>query len=153
MGLGSVDTWLTRHVDATHFAVGHSLFDILRFSPLEFNGQKATALGTAACIAFQADCTVAARPVCAIIVMVPTDWSVNGAAEVNIVSDEANAILEAAMQLPESERLLLASQIMDSLPEEDLTISVDDPDLLAELDRRFADPDGAVPWSELEAED
>ena len=68
------------------------------------------------------------------------------------MSDDANAILEAAMQLPESERLLLASQIMDSLPEEDLTTAVDDPDLLAELDRRFADADGAVSWSELEAE-
>ena len=71
----------------------------------------------------------------------------------SIVSDEANAILDAAMQLPENERLLIASQIMNSLPEEDLTTSVDDPDLVAELDRRFADADGAIRWSELEAED
>ena len=67
------------------------------------------------------------------------------------MSENANTLFEAAMQLPEAERLLLASQIMDTLPPEDVTCSIDDPDLLAELDRRFADPQGAVSWSELEA--
>jgi putative addiction module component (TIGR02574 family) len=71
---------------------------------------------------------------------------------VNAVSENANTLLEAAMQLSEAERLLLASQIMDTLPAEDVTCSIDDPDLLAELDRRFADPEGALPWSELETE-
>jgi hypothetical protein len=38
------------------------------------------------------------------------------------------------------------------MPDQDVTTCVDDPDLLVELERRFADPEGAIPWSELRAE-
>jgi putative addiction module component (TIGR02574 family) len=65
---------------------------------------------------------------------------------------DAHALYQAAMQLPEDERLLLASRIMETLPSDDVTSSLDDAELIAELDRRFSDPDGAVGWSELEAE-
>ena len=71
---------------------------------------------------------------------------------VDVVSENSHVLLEAAMKLPEDERLLLASQIMETLPSEDLTTSLDDLHLLAELNRRFSDPQGAVAWSELEAE-
>ena len=63
-----------------------------------------------------------------------------------------NVLFEAAMQLPEEERLSLVSRILDTMPDQDVTTCVDDPDLLVELERRFADPEGAVPWSELRAE-
>ena len=46
---------------------------------------------------------------------------------------------DAAMQLPEADRLTLASRLMESLPPEGITVSLDDPELAAELDRRFAD--------------
>lgn len=65
---------------------------------------------------------------------------------------EPNAILEAAMLLPESERLALASRLLESVPPNEATMSLDDPTLLEELDRRFADRDGAIPWTELQAE-
>lgn len=68
------------------------------------------------------------------------------------MSQNTNALFEAAMDLSEDERLSLASRIMDTLPPDDLTCSVDDQDLLTELDRRFSDSQGAVAWSELEAE-
>lgn len=69
------------------------------------------------------------------------------------MSQNTNALFEAAMDLPDNERLSLVSRIMDTLPPDDLTCSVDDQDLLTELDRRFSDPQGAVAWPELEAED
>jgi putative addiction module component (TIGR02574 family) len=65
---------------------------------------------------------------------------------------EQRAILEAAMMLPENERLDLVSRLLESVPSDDATMSVDDTSLLEELDRRFADRDGGIPWSELQAE-
>jgi len=60
-------------------------------------------------------------------------------------------ILDAAMQLPEAERLTLVSRLMESLPPEGITISLDDPELAAELDRRFAQNDEGIDWSQLKA--
>jgi hypothetical protein len=64
----------------------------------------------------------------------------------------ADTILEAAMMLPEEERVALASRLLESVPSDDVTIPLDDPSLLGELDRRFADREGGIPWSELQAE-
>jgi hypothetical protein len=61
-----------------------------------------------------------------------------------------DAILEAAMNLPENERLDLAARLLDSVPPG--ILSIDDPDLIAELDRRATDDSGAIPWSELKKE-
>jgi hypothetical protein len=66
--------------------------------------------------------------------------------------ESTNVLFEAALQLPEEERLSLVSRILDTLPDHDVTTCVDDPDLLVELERRFADPEGAISWSELRAE-
>ncbi len=66
--------------------------------------------------------------------------------------EDTNLLFEAAMRLPEEERLSLVSRILEALPTDDVTSSLDDPDLLNELERRFAQPDGAIPWSELRAE-
>jgi hypothetical protein len=63
-----------------------------------------------------------------------------------------NAVLEAALTLPATERLALASRLLDTVPAEDAARSLDDPSLLEELDRRFADREGSVGWPELRAE-
>lgn len=65
---------------------------------------------------------------------------------------DPQAILDAAMQLPEADRLTLVSRLMESLPPEGITVSLDDPDIVAELDRRFAQADDGVEWSQLKAE-
>ena len=62
------------------------------------------------------------------------------------------AIFEAAMMLPEGERLTLASRLLETASSEDATTSLDDPALMEELDRRFADREGSISWSELRAE-
>jgi putative addiction module component (TIGR02574 family) len=56
-------------------------------------------------------------------------------------------IFEAAMALPESERLDLASRLMDTVPPD--IMSTDDPDFVAELERRFNDGAPTIPWSEI----
>ena len=63
----------------------------------------------------------------------------------------ANAIFEAAMLLPEGERLVLVSRLLETVSAEDVT-SLDDPALVEELGRRFADRDGSIPWPDLRTE-
>ncbi|MBI5760730.1 MAG: addiction module protein [Planctomycetales bacterium] len=60
-------------------------------------------------------------------------------------------LLDAALKLSDEERSALALRLMESLPPEGI-LTVDDPDFEAELERRFADPAGAIPWSELRSE-
>jgi putative addiction module component (TIGR02574 family) len=66
--------------------------------------------------------------------------------------ENTSVIFESAMQLSEEERLSLVSRLLDTLPEHAVTVSLDDSDFLDELDRRFAQPEGAIPWAELRAE-
>jgi hypothetical protein len=61
-------------------------------------------------------------------------------------------IFEAALSLPENERLDLAARLLDTVPAELNLLSLDDPNLVEELDRRAADDSGSVPWSELKNE-
>ena len=63
-----------------------------------------------------------------------------------------NEVFAAAMALPQSDRLALVSRLLDTVVPGGDEISLDDPSLLDELDRRFNDPEGAVNWSELRAE-
>jgi putative addiction module component (TIGR02574 family) len=65
---------------------------------------------------------------------------------------DPQAILDAALQLSDDERLAIVSRLLETLPPEDVTISLDDAQLAEELDRRFADGEEAVPWSDLKAE-
>jgi len=62
------------------------------------------------------------------------------------------AILDAALQLTDSERLTLVSRLLETVPPEDFAVSLDDPALGEELERRFADREGSVTWSDLRAE-
>jgi hypothetical protein len=68
------------------------------------------------------------------------------------MEQSADALLKAAMMLPEQERITVASRLLESVPSDDVTISVDDPSLIEEINRRFADREGGIPWSELRAE-
>ena len=64
----------------------------------------------------------------------------------------SEVILEAAMKLPESERLIVVSRLLETMPAEDSTASLDHASLVEELERRFTDHEGNVTWSELRAE-
>jgi putative addiction module component (TIGR02574 family) len=69
--------------------------------------------------------------------------------------DEQNqAVFDAALALPEAERILLTRQLLDTLSEEE-DEALDD-DLLAELDRRRAEigegTAGSILWSQLRQE-
>ena len=63
-----------------------------------------------------------------------------------------DSIFQAAVQLPENERLELVTRLMDTLPSEPELLSLDDPNLIEELDRRAEDDAGSIPWSQLKAE-
>jgi hypothetical protein len=63
-----------------------------------------------------------------------------------------DTIFEAALNLPEIERLDLATRLLDSVPPGMDLLSLDDPNLIEKLDRRAADDSGAIPWSELKNE-
>ena len=72
---------------------------------------------------------------------------------------EANArsVLDAALQLPAIDRLEIASQLLDTVTPDDgapddEAIQLDDPLLVVELDRRFADHEESTPWNELRDE-
>jgi putative addiction module component (TIGR02574 family) len=64
----------------------------------------------------------------------------------------ADNIFDAAIKLPESERLELVSRLMDTLPSEPNLLCLNDPNLIEELDQRAADESGSMPWSELKKE-
>jgi putative addiction module component (TIGR02574 family) len=56
-------------------------------------------------------------------------------------------VVEAALKLPDSERLDLAARLLDTVPPD--ALSADDSDFLAELDRRFNDSSPTIPWAEI----
>ena len=64
----------------------------------------------------------------------------------------SEAIFSEAMKLPESERLTLVSRLLDTMPADDSALSLDDPSLIEELDRRSSDLAESTPWSELRME-
>ena len=64
----------------------------------------------------------------------------------------ADSIFEAAIKLPEGERMELVSRLMDTLPDAPNLLCIDDPNFLEELDRRSADDSDSIPWSELKKE-
>jgi len=68
------------------------------------------------------------------------------------MQSDPQSLFDAAMQLPEAQRLTLISKLMDSVPADDNTTSLDDPNLTTELDRRFAEGDEGIPWSQLKSE-
>jgi putative addiction module component (TIGR02574 family) len=70
------------------------------------------------------------------------------------MTSETQSVYQAALALPQSERLKLVERLMETLPppEDDLT----EGEFVAELDRRFTeiqkDPSAGIPWSEIQRE-
>ncbi|HEX4145707.1 MAG TPA: hypothetical protein VHY91_19530 [Pirellulales bacterium] len=48
--------------------------------------------------------------------------------------------------------MALVARLLQTVPDEPAGLSIDDPDLVDELQRRSADLDGATPWSQLRGE-
>jgi putative addiction module component (TIGR02574 family) len=72
-----------------------------------------------------------------------------------MMSSQTQAFVDAALSLPEAERILLVEQLLESISPEQVEMS--DGEFLAELERRSADFErgtaDAIPWSELKKED
>jgi hypothetical protein len=68
------------------------------------------------------------------------------------VAATLHEVLDAALQLPESERLVIASRLLETLPDELPGLPDDDPEFGAELDRRSGDVVGSVLWEQLRDE-
>lgn len=60
-------------------------------------------------------------------------------------------VLKAALELSDADRLLLASELLETLPEDLPGWSLDDPGFLNELDRRAQDGTASIPWPEVRA--
>ncbi|AMV35297.1 hypothetical protein VN12_24440 [Pirellula sp. SH-Sr6A] len=65
------------------------------------------------------------------------------------MSVSPDEILKSALSLPEADRVILATEILDSVKEPMPGMSIDDPNLLDELKRRRASMDDSVSASEL----
>ena len=61
-------------------------------------------------------------------------------------------LFDAAMMLPEGDRVALIRRLLETVPDREIGLALDDPNLEAELDRRFADREGEVSWADLRAE-
>lgn len=68
------------------------------------------------------------------------------------MSATAAEIVSAAIQLPESDRLAIVSQLLETMGDEEHLPSIDDADFVDEMRRRRNDPAGAVAWSQLRDE-
>jgi hypothetical protein len=68
------------------------------------------------------------------------------------VSSSTDQAFEVAMRLPEEDRVALIGRLLETMPTREITLSLAAPDLLEELDRRFADRDGEIRWVDLQAE-
>jgi hypothetical protein len=55
-------------------------------------------------------------------------------------------IFKSALALPEQERILLATELLGSLPGSSPGLSIDAPGFEAELDRRFNDSSKPASW-------
>ncbi len=69
------------------------------------------------------------------------------------MSTIAEELVSAALRLPESDRLAIVSQLLETMGDEADLDSVDDVEFVAEMRRRRNDPVDAVPWSQLRDED
>jgi hypothetical protein len=61
-------------------------------------------------------------------------------------------VMEAALQLPPSDQLQIASRLLETVIPDDGLLHMDDPALLAEIERRSRESFDGIPWSELRDE-
>jgi hypothetical protein len=60
--------------------------------------------------------------------------------------------LKAALELPETDRMLLAQELMDTIPAESELWSIEDPGFLEDLERRANDGSPRIPWDQVQQE-
>ncbi len=65
------------------------------------------------------------------------------------MSETHDTILKAALELSEGDRFSLAEKLFASVPDEADLWEIDDPEFLAELDRRRSDGSLRIPLSEV----
>ena len=63
--------------------------------------------------------------------------------------DSRDEILDAALRLPEADRLLIATRLLQTVPDERADPVDDDEVFLAELERRASDAGPTIPLGEL----
>lgn len=68
------------------------------------------------------------------------------------MSSPAEQLFEAALLLPEDARVTLIERLLETMPGREIGVALDSADVVAELDRRFADSDDHVAWADLQAE-
>ena len=61
----------------------------------------------------------------------------------------ADEILAELIKFPLEERRVLTEKAIESMPLQEMGSWVEGPEFLAQLDRRFGDLEGAVPWEEV----
>lgn len=62
---------------------------------------------------------------------------------------KSDELLAELIKLPIDERRVLIKKAIESMPTEEVESWTDDPEFLAELDRRSGDLEGAIPWEKL----
>lgn len=65
------------------------------------------------------------------------------------MASNANEIIDAALKLPESDRLMIAARLLETLPDNYPSLSEDDDGFLDELERRAGDTEPTIPASDL----
>ncbi len=58
-------------------------------------------------------------------------------------------ILKSALSLPEADRIILATELLDSFEDSVPGLSVANPAFLQELERRANDQSPGIPWEEV----
>ena len=61
-------------------------------------------------------------------------------------------ILKSAMELSETDRLLLATELMETFSDDLPGLSIDNPAFQAELERRAGDGSQGIPWDKVQAQ-
>lgn len=61
-------------------------------------------------------------------------------------------VLKAALSLSPADRLLIAEELMSTLPDVADVGLIEDPEYIAELDRRWNDGSPRIPWSKVREE-
>ena len=69
------------------------------------------------------------------------------------MASNPDEIIDAALKLPESDRLLIAARLLDTLPDDYPGLSEDDAGFISELERRAKDTEATVPVSKLWRQD
>jgi putative addiction module component (TIGR02574 family) len=60
-------------------------------------------------------------------------------------------VLRSAMELSDMDRLLLATELMDTVADDLPGWSIDDPKFIEELERRVNDGSPGIPWETVKA--